>query len=171
MSEIKLAPWKMWTIGGAVVASTVLVTALVVGNWNAPSPAPGPPPAPAQTAKVTPPTAPSREASAGTAHQAPRTPSAADVRACNAAAERVASQDKTKDVVTKAVVGALIGAGVGAAGGAIADGGSGAGKGAAIGGIVGGTAGTLYGLSASNGRNPKAKQAYRACLHQRGYAG
>jgi hypothetical protein len=167
MGEIRLAAWKLWVIAGAVVASTVLVTGLVVGSWRtAPSPSPAPPPAATAPKPPAPP--------AGPAPAAPppvRKPSRADVQACNQVAERVGREEKTKDVLTKAVVGGLIGAGVGAAGGAIADGGKGAGKGAAIGGIVGATAGTLYGLSDANSKNPRARDAYRSCLQKRGYAG
>ena len=34
MSNVIWNPWKVATIGLAVVATTVLVTTLVVGNWN-----------------------------------------------------------------------------------------------------------------------------------------
>jgi hypothetical protein len=180
--EIRLAAWKVWTIAGAVVVSTALVTSLVVGHWRTPAPSPVAPVSPAKAGDASKQQAPSaasapagqsaaRTPSAPAEQRAARTPSRSDVKACNQVAEKVAQEEKTKDVVTKAVVGGLVGAGVGAAGGAIADGGKGAGKGAAIGGIVGVTAGTLYGLSAENSKNPRSKQAYVGCMRERGYSG
>jgi uncharacterized protein YcfJ len=117
-------PWKLATIGIAVVITTALVTGLVVANWNG------------NTGSIMEPRMPVAAVSSATPrHQT-------GVRS-NRGVSRSAN---TVDVLEKAVIGGAIGAGVGAAGGAIAGGGSGAGKGAAIGGVVGATAGTLYGL-------------------------
>ena len=56
---------------------------------------------------------------------------------------KATTADKTKDVLTKAV----------------------------IGGIVGATAGTLYGLNESSQNDERARDAYRTCMRERGYAG
>jgi len=168
VSYVVWSPWKVATIGLAVVATTVLVTALVVGNWKETEVTPPAPPGskakPRQVAA-----APSVPAQAPV-RQAAATPSAADIEACNKYAKS-ATIDKTTEVVKDAVIGGAIGAGVGAAGGAIAAGGKGAGKGAAIGGIVGATAGTVYGLNEANKQDARAVEAYRTCMRERGYSG
>jgi hypothetical protein len=117
-------PWKLATIGIAVVITTALVTSLVVANWSGNATPISEPPKPM----------------AATPGEAPR--NGTGVRTNRA----VPKHSNGADVLEKAVIGGALGAGVGAAGGAIAGGGKGAGKGAAIGGIVGATAGTLYGL-------------------------
>ena len=186
MSQLNWSTGKIAAVGLAVVASTVVVTALVVGNWSSRDTAP-PPMQPSQQAPRTAPTAratkpvPPRQASAtqqapapppvAASSPRPAMPTAADVQACNETASKATTSDKNKDVLTKAVIAGALGAGVGAAGGAIAGGGKGAGKGAAIGGIVGATAGTLYGLSESNQNDERAREAYGACMRERGYAG
>ncbi len=118
------SPWKLATIGIAVVITTALITGLVVANWSGTA-------ADVKEAPIPP---------AAVSSQAPR--SETGVRSNRAISKR----PNAANVLEKAVIGGALGAGVGAAGGAIAGGGSGAGKGAAIGGIVGATAGTLYGL-------------------------
>jgi hypothetical protein len=124
VQTMKWIPWKLATIGIAVVITTALITGLVVANWSG-NAAPVPePPKPMASAPV----------------GAPR--NGTGVRTNRA----VPKNSNGTDVLEKAVIGGALGAGVGAAGGAIAGGGRGAGKGAAIGGIVGATAGTLYGL-------------------------
>ena len=153
MSNEKWNPWKITTIGMAVVFATALITALVVANWTG-SQNPGPD---TRTPKVSVP-------------QAPPRPSASDVEACNQYA-RSSAGDKTTEVVKDALIGGALGAGVGAAGGAIAEGGKGAGKGAAIGGIVGAAAGTLYGLNETKQNDARYVSAYRACMKGRGYTG
>ncbi len=120
-NRMKWSPWKLATIGIAVVVTTALITGLVVANWNGKE---TPMPAAAVGGQ------PVRQAAAPTSTQS----------------SRPAARNKTGEVLEKALIGGAVGAGVGAAGGAIAGGGKGAGKGAAIGGIVGATAGTLYGL-------------------------
>lgn len=185
MPNLNWSTWKIATVGLAVVASTVVVTALVVGNWSgketAQPPAPTPPrasrtaPAPREAKPAPPRQAPATQQASvppPAAPTAPRTttPTAADIQTCNEVASKATTAAKTKDVLTKAVIGGAIGAGVGAAGGAIAGGGKGAGKGAAIGGIVGATAGTLYGLNESNQNDERAREAYRTCMRERGYA-
>ncbi len=165
-------PWKAGVIAVAVIVSTAVVTSLVVGNWNNGRATSKTVPAPPvrsgvhRAAGSRPPAEAQRQIT-----RTPRTPSPADIQACNDYARSATSEDRTKDVLTKAVIGGALGAGVGAAGGAIAGGGRGAGKGAAIGGIVGATAGTLYGLNASNQNDARATDAYRACMRDRGYTG
>ncbi len=158
MANVTWNSWKAATIGIAVVVTTALVTAVVVGNWN--------------SKEAVKPVSSTSKAAVRQVATKPSAPSASDIDACNQRARSVASgttSDTTKDVLTKAVIGGAIGAGVGAAGGAIAGGGKGAGKGAAIGGIVGATAGTLYGLNDASKNDARSVEAYRACMQQRGY--
>ena len=117
MANIKWNPWKMITIGIAVVVTTALITGLVVANRN------------------------------GTEKESNKPVATAPSAPVRRAEEPPRSGASPNDVLEKALIGGAIGAGVGAAGGAIAGGGKGAGKGAAIGGIVGATAGTLYGIN------------------------
>jgi len=98
---------------------------------------------------------------------APRSPSSADVAACNQYA--AAARTQPHEVVRDGVIGAALGAGVGAAGGAIADGKKGAGKGAGIGAIVGGVAGTAYSLNQRQQDDVRADAAYRTCMAERGF--
>lgn len=98
---------------------------------------------------------------------APRSPSSADIAACNQYAASARTQPI--EVVRDGAIGAALGAGVGAAGGAIADGKKGAGKGAGIGAIVGGVAGTAYSLNQRQQDDARADAAYRTCLAQRGF--
>lgn len=169
MSNVNWNPWKVATIGMAVVVTTVLVTALVVGNWIEKGDTP-PAPSVSKSSKATPRQMAAPPSDQAPARQAATTPSAADIQACNKYAKS-ATGDKTTEVVKDAVIGGAIGAGVGAAGGAIAAGGKGAGKGAAIGGIVGATAGTLYGLNETSKQDARAVEAYRTCMRARGYTG
>jgi hypothetical protein len=74
-------------------------------------------------------------------------------------------------MVKDGAIGAVVGAVIGAAGGAIADGGTGAGTGAAIGGLVGVGGGTLYGLNESKQHDQRYRDAYAACMRDRGYRG
>jgi len=161
MSDSTWNPWKLTTIGMALVLATALVTGLVVANWSGSEP-PQKAAAPAPAAQR----APARAA------VAPAVPTQAAIDACNQyAASQAGQHDKTMEVVKDAAVGALVGAAVGAAGGAIADGGKGAGKGAAIGGVVGAGGGTLYGLNANKKHDERARAAYASCMRSRGYAG
>jgi hypothetical protein len=166
--------WKLALIGMVLVGATALVTGVVVANWQgrhaptppAPEAAAGPPPPPTAPATGAPVAAPAGRGG----HPAAATVSAADINACNEYAQTQA-KDKTTEVLTDALIGGAFGAGVGAAGGAIAGGGSGAGKGAGIGGVLGATAGTLFGLNEANKHDARSVEAYRACMHRRGYSG
>lgn len=160
MAELNWPSWKVATIGIAVIVSTVLITAFVVGNWSSQEtvgPVTGTPQESAWQASKTRGTSAPRavaQQAQDAARQAPPRPSAADIEACNQHAKSVTAGDTTKDVLTKAVIGGAI---------------AGAGKGAAIGGIVGATAGTLYGLNEANKNDTRSVEAYRACMRQRGY--
>jgi hypothetical protein len=184
-------PWKLATIGIALVVCTSVITAVVVANWSgrhaelrndAPSASPSTQAdsrwltaaamAPSPTASplpqgVTPaPAAQPRPA-------APAVPSQATVEACNrhAASQAPTTTSKTVEIVKDGAIGGALGAAMGAAGGAIVGGGQGAGKGAAIGGLVGVGGGALYGLNENKKDDQRYRQAYAACLRSRGYAG
>jgi len=144
-----------------VVGSTApqLPTAVSEASPQAPTKAETPKskPAPRVVAANTQPVAP----------VAPRSPSSADVAACNQYAASARTQPI--EVVRDGAIGAALGAGVGAASGAIADGKKGAGKGAGIGAIVGGVAGTAYSLNQRQQDDARADTAYRTCMAQRGF--
>jgi hypothetical protein len=154
MAEDTWNPWKMTAVGMMLVVATAVITGLVVASWG-----------PKGTTTDSSSSAPARRAAEPNA----RTPSQADVDACNQYAKAQAG-NKAIEVVKDGAIGAVAGATVGAAGGAIADGGTGAGKGAAIGGIVGATAGTLYGLNETKKNDARYVEAYRACMKGRGFS-
>jgi hypothetical protein len=166
MTHDRYNPWKLTTIGLALVIVTALITGLVVASWNR---------EPEKQAAVTAPAAVPRPPTASPVPSAPprrmaTAPSPAEVEACNAQANTRAS-DKAIEVVKDAAIGGAVGAGVGAAGGAIAGGGKTAGKGAGIGGILGLAAGTLYGLNETKSHDARYVEAYRACMKERGHIG
>ena len=139
-------PWKLITIGIALMTTTALVTGVTTSYLTAPrveaqASAPAHRVAAARNGRVSEPVrtgtlAPTASPSAPASTTAP-------VPAPTAGCEQ---NDKLVRVGRDGLIGGLVGAAVGAAGGAIADGGKGAGKGAAIGGIAGATTGSLYGL-------------------------
>ena len=146
-------PWKLATIGLALMGTTALGTGLTTA-WMMQPPAT----ATAQETAVTPP-APStvaRMAPAAPGYAvAPavqRTSAPAVARASTpvhpvstAAAECGTNGDRVMRIAKPGLIGALLGAGAGAATGAIADGGKAAGKGALIGGLAGTALGAGYG--------------------------
>jgi hypothetical protein len=163
-------PWKLTSIGMAVVIVTALVTGLVVANRTGSDRASQEQNTAVQDQKAqtpeqkTPQKAPTRVASA------PGVPTQSAIDACNKyAASEAGSKDKTMEVVKDGAIGAVVGAAVGAAGGAIAGGGKGAGKGAAIGGIVGAGGGTLYGLNENKKNDERYRAAYSSCMRARGF--
>jgi hypothetical protein len=185
MADISWNPWKLTTIGLALVGATALVTGLVVANRGndraaVQQPAPATAPAADALAPVAPiPTgagpaaAPGRAAvKAAPAPIAQRTaaavPPQATVETCNEIAHR-STKDKTIEVVKDGAIGAVLGAAVGAAGGAIADGGKGAGKGAAIGGVLGAGGGSLYGINNNRQHDDQYRAAYAQCMRSHGY--
>ena len=186
MNESNWNPWKLTTIGLALMMATAVVTGMVVANWNGTAsqpPAPSPPSATTPAKVTSHPAASPRTTSAASAPAAlapvstptparAGVPSEATIEACNrTAAGQPTTKDKTVEVVKDGAVAALIGAAVGAAGGAIADGGKGAGKGAAIGGVVGAGAGALYGLNENRKNDERYREAYAACMRSRGFGG
>jgi len=162
VTQITRNPWKLTAIGMALVATTALVTGIVMASRSKPDETAA---APAPAVKN-----PARTVAQVTAR--PRVPEQVVVKACNEhAAMATGPRDKTVEVVKDGAVGALLGAAVGAAGGAIADGGKGAGKGAAIGGLVGAGAGSLYGVNDNRKHDAAYREAYSSCIRSHGYAG
>lgn len=164
-------PWKLTSLGLALVAATVLATGLVVANWtgkdNERSAA-----VEVGAGQMTPRPASSQVPAAAPAVPTQSAPTQSVIEACNQyAASQAGSRDKTVDTVKDAGIGAIAGAALGAAGGAIANGGKGAGKGAAIGGLVGAGGGTLYGLNENQKHDERYRGAYGACMRSRGYVG
>jgi hypothetical protein len=173
-------PWKLISVGMALVGTTALTTGLVVGSWtpDAPRPLSLPPAAePARTPVISPARlapAPVRVVAAAPIRRVSTAPVAAEpspsvAEQCAREAEaRVGARNKTVEVVKDGAVGAVVGALVGAAGGAIADGGSGAGKGAAIGGVLGAGSGAVYGVYGNGKHDERVREAQAACLRARG---
>jgi hypothetical protein len=167
-------PWKLATIGMALVVVTAVVTTLTVAGRSGPdhrqvdtpaagSASPAMPQASAVTASSPAVTEPQPQ---------PAVPSRATIDACNRyAAKRPSQKDKTFELVKDTTIGGAIGAAVGAAGGAIADGGKGAGKGAGIGGVVGLGGGVLYGLNENKKHDERYRRAYDSCLRAHGHGG
>lgn len=173
-------PWKLTTIGLALVGATALVTGLVVANKSGKdsdkqvvadaTPTSTASPAASSQSAVTSTRAPVTVTQAQPA--APAVPTQTVIAACNqSAAAQSGHRDKTVDTVKDAGIGAIAGAAVGAAGGAIAGGGKGAGTGAAIGGLVGAGGGTLYGLNENQKHDQHYRDAYASCMRARGYTG
>jgi hypothetical protein len=136
-------PWKLATIGLALVGTTALGTGLTTA-YMLRSPADAPETAAASRTVTVP-------RPLGTAHAvarpaaAPVTPRVTPVATAPTAPADCTGSDRAMRVAKPGVIGGLLGAGLGAAGGAVADGGSGAGKGAAIGGLAGAVLGGGYG--------------------------
>jgi hypothetical protein len=129
-------PWKLATIGLALVGTTALGTGLTTA-YMLRSPADAPETAAAQRTVSVP-------RPLGTVHAVVR-PAVTPVAAAPTATADCTGSDRAMRVARPGVIGGLLGAGLGAAGGAVADGGSGAGKGAAIGGLAGAVLGGGYG--------------------------
>src|SRR5262245_31027015 len=143
-------PWKLATIGLALVGTTAhgtgLTTAYVLRQATE-SPAVA---ATAPRTIVTPRAVAAAPAAARPTSTpvAPRvTPVAATPVATTptVAADCATGKDRAMKIAKPGIIGGLLGAGLGAAGGAIADGGDGAGKGALIGGLAGTALGGGYG--------------------------
>jgi len=152
-------PWKVATIGLAVIGTTALGTGLTTAYFMRPddaqlavaaeTQAPRALPAASTrvvyrtTAPVTAPAAPvvvpARATAPATVATAPRTIPVSVPDDC------ATGTDRALRIAKPGALGAILGAGLGAAGGAIADGGKGAGKGALIGGLAGVAAGGGYG--------------------------
>src|SRR2546426_471751 len=116
-------PWKVTTIGMAVVIATALVTGLVVANWTGGDRA-------AQEQKTQ---QKVQQATPARVASAPAAPSQSAIDACNKyAASETGSKDKTMEVVKDGAIGAGVGAAGGGAGGGGAGGGQGGGQGAVV---------------------------------------
>ena len=145
-------PWKLATIGIALVGTTALSTGLTTAWMLRPAAEAqaqaGPASmAPAPTLR---PATPYVAAPAPTARAYPavaRTEAPARVTrvASTTAADCGTGGVRAMRIAKPGAIGALLGAGLGAGGGAIADGGKGAGKGALIGGLAGAAVGAGYG--------------------------
>ncbi|HEU4368384.1 MAG TPA: hypothetical protein VFV05_09185 [Methylomirabilota bacterium] len=140
-------PWKIATIGLALVGTTALGTGLTTA-WMMRAPAQ----AVAQEAPAVTAQAPTVRHAAATARPAtfaaarPATPPrVTPVSTAAAPVDCATGGERAMRIAKPGLVGALLGAGLGAAGGAIADGGKAAGKGALIGGLAGGALGAGYG--------------------------
>lgn len=135
-------PWKVATIGMALVGVTSLSTGVTTAFLMRPRTEPVAQPEPAAVVPAvhyaTAPPAPPRvvRAAAPRVVRTSRVPVAADC---------VSAGDRVWRIAKPGAIGGLLGAGVGAAGGAIANGGKAAGKGALIGGLAGALLGGGYG--------------------------
>ena len=136
-------PWKLATIGLALVGTTALGTGLTTA-YVLRSPADAPETAEAPRAVTVP-------RPLGTAHAVTR-PAASPVAqrvtpvaTTPAATAECTGGDRAMRIAKPGAIGGLLGAGLGAAGGAVAAGGSGAGKGAIMGGLAGAVLGGGYG--------------------------
>ena len=172
--------WKLTAIATVLVATTAVVTGLVVAHWSgreteraaAVAPSPPPPRAPSR-----PPTSPAPQRRAATAQEAlansqppvspeparnrepalnarpaSRVPTQETIDACNGyAAEQAGQRDKTIQVAKDALIGAVAGA--------------------AVGGVLGATGGTLYGLNEAKKQDERYRDAYALCMRARGYGG
>jgi hypothetical protein len=142
-------PWKLATIGMALVGTTALGAGLTTSYMMRP-----PAPAEAQEAAETPGVGAARALLAPRAVAQAVVPAdvpAAPVRATPVATAASVPADcdtggeRAMRIAKPGLIGGLLGAGLGAAGGAIADGGKSAGKGALIGGLAGAALGGGYG--------------------------
>ncbi|HEX6212963.1 MAG TPA: hypothetical protein VF136_19445 [Methylomirabilota bacterium] len=144
-------PWKLATIGLALVGTTALGTGLATSHlMRTPAPAEAdeiaapsradaaPRPLPAYHPVTRPVMAPAAASPVPVAVR-PVATSATAPADCDTGGERAMR------IAKPGLIGGLLGAGLGAAGGAIADGGKAAGKGALIGGIAGAAIGGGYG--------------------------
>jgi hypothetical protein len=145
-------PWKIATIGLALIGTTALGTGLTTAYVLR---QPTETPAVAATAARTIVTPRAVAATPAVAHPTSRpvAPRATPVAATptpvattpTVAADCTTGKDRAMKIAKPGIIGGLLGAGLGAAGGAIADGGDGAGKGALIGGLAGTALGGGYG--------------------------
>jgi hypothetical protein len=148
-------PWKLATIGLALMGTTALGTGLTTAWMMRPpaaataqeATAPTPAAPPTTLARMTPP-APGYAVTPAVQRTspAPVARTSTPVRPVStAAADCGTNGDRVMRIAKPGLIGALLGAGAGAASGAIADGGKAAGKGAIIGGLAGTALGAGYG--------------------------
>jgi hypothetical protein len=145
-------PWKLATIGLALVGTTALGTGLTTAWMLRPTAAATTQdiaPAPAPVARMAP-AAPAYGVTPAVQRTTPPAPvartSTTPVRPVSTtAADCGTNGDRVMRIAKPGLIGALLGAGAGAATGAIANGGKAAGKGALIGGLAGTALGAGYG--------------------------
>ena len=146
-------PWKLATIGIALVGTTALSTGLTTAWMLRPAAEAQAQAAPASTVPA-PALRPATQYVAAPAPSTPRaypavaraeTPAAVTRVASTTAADCSTGGERAMRIAKPGAIGALLGGGLGAGGGAIADGGKGAGKGALIGGLAGAALGAGYG--------------------------
>ena len=142
-------PWKLATIGLALMGTTALGTGLTTAWMMRPADAAA---TTQETAQTSPapvarmaPAAPAYSATPAVQRTAPVARTSTPVRPVSTAAECGTNGDRVMRIAKPGLIGALLGAGAGAASGAIADGGKAAGKGALIGGLAGAALGSAYG--------------------------
>jgi hypothetical protein len=148
-------PWKLATIGLALVGTTALGTGLTTA-YVLRQPADTPSvtasaPRTVVTPRAVAPT-PAVERPASTAVVPRVTPAVTTPVATSptVGADCGTGKDRAMKIAKPGVIGGLVGAGLGAAGGAVANGGHGAGKGALIGGLAGTVLGGGYGVYQTN---------------------
>src|SRR5262245_21682886 len=112
MPDEKWNPWKMTTIGLALVIATALITGLVMASWYKPD-VPAPTAATSSTPSAAAPSAasPATPRAAAPARVASTAPPSTAVESCNAQARdaQARSNDKTMEVVRDAAVGGALG--------------------------------------------------------------
>ncbi|HXD95156.1 MAG TPA: hypothetical protein VN646_01320 [Candidatus Acidoferrum sp.] len=139
-------PWKLATIGMALVGTTALGTGLTT-SYIMRTPAT----ADAQEIAVSPRVSTAPRALVAQRPVAPRAvapvapPRVTPVSTAAVPADCDTGSERAMRIAKPGLIGGLLGAGLGAAGGAIADGGKAAGKGALIGGLAGAALGGGYG--------------------------
>ena len=148
-------PWKLATIGLALMGTTALGTGLTTSWMMRPTATAtaqetaATPPASSTTVARMAPSAPAPSYSVTPAVQRttppPVTRVSTPVRPVSTAADCGTNGDRVMRIAKPGLIGALLGAGAGAATGAIANGGKAAGKGAIIGGLAGTALGAGYG--------------------------
>jgi hypothetical protein len=142
-------PWKLATLGMALVGTTALGTGLTTAWMLRPTAEAQAEVAPATTTRpaVTYAARPAYSAPAAITPAVARTETPARVTrvASTSAADCATGGERAMRIAKPGAIGALLGAGLGAGGGAIANGGKGAGKGALIGGLAGAALGAGYG--------------------------
>jgi hypothetical protein len=147
-------PWKLATIGMALVGTTALGTGVTTAWMLRPTPEPqmasapaAVTPRPAVAYAATPAAMPAPRPAPRPAPAVARaeTPARVTPVASTTVPDCATGGERAMRIAKPGAIGALLGAGLGAGGGAIASGGKGAGKGALIGGLAGAALGAGYG--------------------------
>lgn len=131
-------PWKLATIGLALMGTTALGTGLTTAYMLRP-------PATASAQDVSAAPRPAVTAAPRVVPAVASAPAPRAVPVSTAATDCATGGQRAMRIAKPGLLGGLLGAALGAGGGAIADGGKGAGKGALIGGLAGAAVGGGYG--------------------------